>query len=258
MPNNSLVSLEKFHELAKSGQVPEDTGIVQAIPDAVEFVSRGSADSERDMVFTISTASVDRVGDSINQDGWDLAAYKKNPVVLWAHDRYSLPVARSKEIWTDAGKLKAIPEFVGAELSRFADAVRRYYEAGFLKAASVGFMPTKWAWSEDKDRKFGIDFEKQELLEWSAVPVPANAEALMGAKAAGIDVTPIREWAASAVKLAGGFETIRDFEGFLRDAGFSRADAKLLASHGWSGLDQRDVEPFVACLQQFSESLKRS
>ena len=49
-----------------------------------------------------------------------------------------------------------------------------------------------------------MDFEKQELLEFSIVPVPANADCLVEARAAGIDVEPLREWAAKTLERLGG------------------------------------------------------
>jgi hypothetical protein len=42
--------------------------------------------------YIISTGSVDRMGDVIDPNGWQLAAFKTNPVVLWAHDSSQLPV----------------------------------------------------------------------------------------------------------------------------------------------------------------------
>jgi hypothetical protein len=43
------------------------------------------------MAFVISTDEVDRHGDVIQAQGWQLDAYRNNPVFLWAHD-YSRPV----------------------------------------------------------------------------------------------------------------------------------------------------------------------
>jgi hypothetical protein len=74
-------------------------------------------------------------------------------------------------------------------------------KGGFLSAVSVGFAPVKYAFSDEPGRSFGIDFLQQELLEFSVCPVPANPEALIEARSAGIDIAPIREW---AVKLLAG------------------------------------------------------
>jgi hypothetical protein len=67
-----------------------------------------------------------------------------------------------------------------------------------MSATSVGFMSHKSEWIESEDEdgegekdnskpdlKPGKRFKKQELLELSAVPVPANPEALIQARAAG-------------------------------------------------------------------------
>ena len=44
---------------------------------------------------------------------------------------------------------------------------------------SVGFAPIKFKFTSDPERKFGIDFIEQELLEFSIVPVPANPDAVI-------------------------------------------------------------------------------
>jgi hypothetical protein len=48
---------------------------------------------------------------------------------------------------------------------------------GFITAGSVGFIPLDYDFSDD--RRGGIDFHRQELLEFSVVPVPANANSLV-------------------------------------------------------------------------------
>jgi HK97 family phage prohead protease len=165
-------------------------------------ILRGSFDTEvkaaeetRGLNFTISTASVDRMGDTVAVDGWKLDRYQKNPVVLWAHDASMLPVAKATSVYIQGGKLKASTEFTPEGMSKFNDTVFAMYKGGFLSATSVGFAPIKYAFAEDANRKYGIDFLEQELLEFSAVPVPANAEALIEGKAAGIDVSLVLDWA---------------------------------------------------------------
>jgi phage head maturation protease len=58
-------------------------------------------------------------------------------------------------------------------------AVAALLSGGFLRSVSVGFRPLEFRFSSDPARQGGIDFTKQELLEISVVPVPANAEALL-------------------------------------------------------------------------------
>jgi hypothetical protein len=85
-------------------------------------------------------------------------------------------------------------EFMDADIHPLAETIFRMVKAGYVKATSVGFLPIEWGWSKDKSRPFGIDFTKQELLEISIVPVPANANALAEARRLGIDLDPLFDW----------------------------------------------------------------
>jgi len=142
---------------------------------------------KRVLRFTISTAAVDREADSIAVAGWDLGNYRKNPVVLWGHESWSLPIGRGFDVAVEDGALKASVEFVPADLPEggsLAESVYRLARSGFIAATSVGFRPIKWTFTADKDRGAddwfpGIDFEEQELVELSIVTVPANPEALI-------------------------------------------------------------------------------
>lgn len=189
---------EQFKRLAKGEHGSVDgKGLRKQVTTEIE---KGGGSSDRSLTFTISTPSVDRQSDTVSADGWDFANYMKNPVVLWAHNYSMLPIAAANKVWKYGTSIKSSVDFVPAEMpviGPFADAVFQMYKGGFLNATSVGFLPTKWGWSDDEARPYGIDFTEQELLEFSAVPVPANPEALLSAKSAGIDIGPIRDWAKS-------------------------------------------------------------
>jgi len=124
----------------------------------------------------ISTADRDRQGDIVMQDGWNLDNYKANPVVLWAHDYYQLPIGVCDSIEVKDGKLVAKGRFAAHD---FAQSVRALYDAGMLRATSVGFIPTEYD---------GSIIIKAELLEFSFVPVPANPMALSLAAEKKLDV----------------------------------------------------------------------
>lgn len=190
-------SIDAFREAAKAEPVAEAR--VRASFDT----EIKAGDGDRSLTFVISTATVDRMGDTIAVDGWKLDNYRKNPVVLWAHDATSLPVAKADKVWIEGGRLMASAEFTPAGMARFNDAVFEMLKAGFLSATSVGFAPLKYAFTDDPQRRFGIDFMEQELLEFSVVPIPANAEALIQGRAAGIDVAPVAEWCEAALRRAG-------------------------------------------------------
>jgi HK97 family phage prohead protease len=147
----------------------------------------------RALRFTISTPSVDREQDRIALTGWDLANFRRNPVVLWGHDAARLPIGRAFDLQIVDTALKASIEFIPTDTPEggaFAEAVYRLAQAGFIAATSVGFRPLKWDFTTDKDRGAddwfpGIDFEEQELVELSVVTVPANPEALIEAPGPG-------------------------------------------------------------------------
>ena len=162
---------------------------------------------DRTVRFTITNGDRDRDNDTINPAGWELEAYLKNPVVLWAHDQRSLPVGKASALkMVDVhhtptghqGKMDADAQFTSDEEYAFGATVHRLVMGGYLNAVSVGFNPIEWKYREDgKDR--GIDFLKQELMEFSVVPVPSNRGALVSAKSAGIDLAPLYDWAESVL-----------------------------------------------------------
>lgn len=126
-----------------------------------------------------STSVVDRQGESIDQNGWDLTNYKTNPVILWAHDYSALPIGKAEQIGIVDGQLQMSGIFATAEANPIAEQVRKLYQEGILNTVSVGFIP--------KERN-GNTITKAELLEVSFVPVPANPQALSLAMTKGLDV----------------------------------------------------------------------
>jgi len=140
-------------------------------------VDCADGDGDRPMAFVISTDEVDRHGDVIMAEGWQLDSYQNNPVFLWAHD-YARPViGRAVEVWKEPHRLLARMQFAPTE---FAQEVAMLYRSGYQRGVSVGFKPLRY--EERRHEKtgvlLGIRFLEQELLETSAVPVPANRSAL--------------------------------------------------------------------------------
>jgi HK97 family phage prohead protease len=107
------------------------------------------------------------------------------------HDNTMLPVGKASNVRIEDGALKARAEFTPAGLVKYNDIVFEMLKTGFLSATSVGFIPLKYNFVDDPQRRFGIDFLEQELLEFSIVTVPANAEALIeGRSAASAELAP--------------------------------------------------------------------
>lgn len=159
---------------------------IAPVPRSLELPTKveRAAEGKSTFTFTISTEAIDRMGDVIALAGWRLEHYKSNPVVLWAHDASLIPVGRATAIWSTGTALKSTVE-LATGISTYADRVRQMIEGGYLNATSVGFQPLKYAFSKDPARPYGIDFLEQELLEWSIVSVPANAECLIDGTATG-------------------------------------------------------------------------
>jgi len=135
---------------------------------------------EKSSTFVASSDNVDRMGDVINQSGWKLDAYEKNPVILFNHDSRALPIGRGSVDVID-GKLMIDVTF--DEKDEFAQKVKSKVDGGFLNAVSVGFNPIK-AYDRNSlpiESKYygerGTYFESAELLEVSIVTIPANGEA---------------------------------------------------------------------------------
>lgn len=130
-----------------------------------------------------STDDQDRHMDVVKQN-FDLKAFKKNPVLLNSHNYgdASEVIGTIKPISVKEGKLQGKVKFAALENPK-AKVIFDLYAGGFLNAFSIGFIPKEF----DDEGKI----EKSELLEVSAVSVPANAMAL--AKEKGIEVEKLEE-----------------------------------------------------------------
>src|SRR3972149_843322 len=118
-----------------------------------------------------STGNEDRHGEELNQEGWELKNFKKNPAFLWGHNfrEERPPIGKVLKVWLDGeGKKTRLmfkPKFDLED--PFAAEIYRKYKDGFLNSFSVGYIPLEID---------GNQHLKMELLEISAVAVPGNAE----------------------------------------------------------------------------------
>lgn len=175
-----ILSAARFKTLARKGERPADVTLRKELVGTITQVG------DRVLRFVISTASPDRENDTIALDGWDLTAYRLNPVVLWGHEQEHLPIGKAISIEIEDGALKASVEFVAADVPHVGDkaeAVLRLCKDGFLSATSVGFRPLEYDIANERDDGEGwfppMNFIRQELLEFSIVTVPCNPEALI-------------------------------------------------------------------------------
>lgn len=152
--------------------------------------------------FVASDESTDRMGDIIRVAGWELANYKRNPIVLFQHQS-SNPVGVSTRVWIEAKALMARIKLAAEGTSPFIDTLRKLLDQQIIRAVSVGFAPTKeYKMIVDEKTGYvtGIEFIGQELLEISLVSVPANANALARAKSLHIPELHMQRVFAPTVK----------------------------------------------------------
>lgn len=120
-------------------------------------------------IFVASDETLDRSGEVVPMDSWDLNNYIKNPVLLVDHDyRVENIVGLATNLSTTGGKLTFEPLLHG--ITPLSQQVSEMIDKGFLNSVSVGFLPHGPI--KDGDRP------TNELLEISFVPVGANPNAL--------------------------------------------------------------------------------
>ena len=131
--------------------------------------------SKEDDKYTIiaSTNDVDRDGERILPNAFtNLHSYlRDNPVILGFHNYNNFPIGKAVDGRITDQSLDL--DIVFADTGQGKEA-KYLYDNGFMSSFSVGFIPKKW----DNDKQ-GRIYTEVELLEVSAVPVPANAHAIM-------------------------------------------------------------------------------
>ena len=177
-----------------------------------------AVEGERALNVTITTNTVDRSGDIVEPKGGKLTNFRKNPVVLMAHDYQGLPIGKASNLEKTENGINAKVTFPEEGVYPLADTVYNMYKQKYMRAWSIGFIPIK---SEDivpddeKDKKGllhfgGRRFKIWELLEFSACAVPNNPDVSTNMVKKGIDVEPLKE--------AGFITIIEDKENKLADS----------------------------------------
>ena len=137
---------------------------------------------DKPIKFVASTANPDRYGDVVDQKGWDLRAYNRNPVVLFNHNPSQMPIGKGKA-YVENEQLMLEVEF--DQKDDMAKTIEQKVRDGFINAVSVGFQPSKTIARSSLPAdhayygKSGSYFQTSELLEVSIVTIPANNEATL-------------------------------------------------------------------------------
>lgn len=145
------------------------------MPDILRaYTQRAAEASPGDAIrFVASTSDIARDGFIIDAAGWDLANFKRNPVVQWAHNYSEPPIGKVTHIEVKDDQLLA--DVVFDQNDEFARKIESKYRSGILNAVSVGF-DIKQLEPGQGDKPMRAT--QTELLELSAVPVPADPGAL--------------------------------------------------------------------------------
>jgi HK97 family phage prohead protease len=137
-------------------------------PDSAKALGDGQFEA------VITTSSMDRHNENIVTDGIETDTYMQNPVVLYGHDYFGLPIGKTTKLTKMKNKIKVVFQLAVQEYE-FASTVAKMIESGYLNAVSIGGKVLEW--SEDYK-----SILKMEMLEYSVVSIPANSEALITAR----------------------------------------------------------------------------
>jgi len=139
------------------------------------------------MTFVASTGQVDRNGNILDIDGWELDHYRANPVVLFNHNWDLPPVGKTLQVGILPGpqgerRLMVTIQFAPTPLGRELAILNANR---YMGAASVGARMLEWEIRRHPERGYpiGLHSHRHELLEVSVVPVPANPDTLQASAA---------------------------------------------------------------------------
>lgn len=167
------------------------------IQTTFEKTIANDVEETRTIEFIINSERKDRHKDILDYDNWKLDNYNANPIVGYQHNVYGDNMCSGPNPDDVLGKGKAYldtfkgyrvvvssVQFEPKEINPTAEKVFRKVLFGSLNAASVGIVPTGKVKTEyiHNEKKEIIDqtnyWPGQELLEWSIVNIPANADAV--------------------------------------------------------------------------------
>jgi hypothetical protein len=132
--------------------------------------------------FISSDATLDRYSEIISPAGWHLDTYRRNPVFQNAHQYGDIIFTLGKALVTEVRQVngrQALFQQIqfATDVNPIARIAHGLYAGGFLNAVSVGMVPLRWE-EGTKESGFRRRYLEQELLEVSAVALPANPNAL--------------------------------------------------------------------------------
>ena len=157
-------------------EIKNDVELIASVP----FRLKEGEEGGESFPWTLSTFDLDRFGERIDPQGWELKRYMENPVVEWAH-KYDIPaIGKMEGLTIDEAGLHGLVVFNDKSYDFFGWSIGQRVKAGVIRAGSVGFRVLEIEIPSKEDSKDGTSliFRKQELLEFSICNIPANPYAL--------------------------------------------------------------------------------
>ena len=145
------------------------------------LVVKAIREASREVDFVASTGVVDSHGDVIDQASWQLEEYRSNPVALYGHQAFDLPIGQCTYVAVVNGRLECTIKF--SDVTERARDVFKLLMEKTLRAVSVGFRPVHGSY----ELRDGVEvwvWRNAILKEISVVAIGANPEALAKMKAA--------------------------------------------------------------------------
>ena len=221
----------------------------------------------RTIRFVISDETSDRVGDIIKTSAWDFTEFEKNPQFLGFHNYADFPLGipvkwfadqKAKKTYMDVyfptvEELATNPD-QASETALKVDTVYNMYKIGMLNAVSVGFRALESEPRNDQAElpnwQRGNLILKAELLEVSAVPVPANPNATAIAKS--FD-PKMREHAEKILKE--GQAMIEEKSGAVLSHGTKAKLETIMSHHEAMGEHMKNMTKCYKAMKEAYESL---
>lgn len=185
--------------------------------------------------------NVDSYGDVVLKGAFEktIAAYKakgKMPPVLWQHNSRD-PIGVFTSMEEDDYGLKVTGELLVDDIPLAKQAMALLAKKA-IDGMSIGYYLTDYEYSKTD----AVCFLKEiELIEGSIVTFAANELAT---------VTGIKQFNHDALP------SLKEFEKFLSDSGFSKAQATKIASHGLRQLIQGDPESETMAKNELLDLIK--
>lgn len=162
-------------------------------------IEKDTVESTRKITFTIAAEKTGRSHRNkfmYNWENWELSKFNANPIVGYQHNVYGdnmclapnpddviAKATAGLDTFQGSRVLVSDATFEPPELNQTAEKVFRKVLWGSLNASSVGVLPIgqikKEAFESESGMKdYTLNFEGQELIEWSIVQIPADPQAL--------------------------------------------------------------------------------